>query len=308
MASSFSRRVGAAITHVIAREILDSRGRPTVEVDVKLSDGTTGRASVPSGASTGSHEAHELRDGDPARFGGLGVRRAVASVAETIAPTVTGRDPFDQAGLDAVLVDLDGTPDKSRVGANAMLGVSAAVARAAAASGGVPLWRHLIRDRIPVLPLPMVNIVSGGLHTVDGLGFQDFLVVPVGAGAYCEALETVYAVRAATSELLAERGLSTLKADEGGFGPTLNRPEEALDLLVEAIVKVGRRPGDDVALALDVAATHFFDGQRYRLPEESAPLSSQELASKLAGLAGRVIRSSRSRTVSPRTTGKGGPR
>ena len=178
------------IKQVVAREILDSRGRPTVEVDVKLSDGAAGRASVPSGASTGTHEARELRDGDPNRFGGLGVRRAVANVFETIAPAIGGWDPFDQAGLDAVLVQLDGTSDKSRLGANAILGVSAAVARAAATSEGVPLWRYLLRGKKPVLPLAMVNIVSGGLHATGGLAFQDFLVVPVGATSYGEALET----------------------------------------------------------------------------------------------------------------------
>jgi len=279
-----SRRQGAQIVQVLGREILDSRGRPTVEVDVTLSDGAVGRASVPSGASTGSHEAHELRDGDATRFGGLGVRRAVARVTDTIAPAVRGWDPFDQAGLDALLVELDATPDRSRLGANAMLGVSAAVARAAAASRGVPLWRHLLVDGSPLLPLPMVNILSGGLHATGGLAFQDFLVVPVGAESYSDALATVYAVRAATSDLLVERGLSTLKADEGGFGPPLEGPEAALDLLVAAIVKAGLRPGDDVALALDVAATHFFDGERYRLPEEKAPLSPGELTSKLEGL------------------------
>ena len=284
MSSVSHRHVIVAITQVVAREILDSRGRPTVEVDVKLSDGATGRASVPSGASTGSHEACEMRDGDPSRFGGLGVRRAVRNVTETIAPAVTGRAPFDQHGLDAVLVEIDGTPDKSNLGANATLGVSAAVARAAAASAGVPLWRHLVRDSTPLLPLPMVNIVSGGLHSTGGLIFQDFLVVPVGAETYSEALETVYAVRAATFELLSERGFSILKADEGGFGPALNRPEEALDLLEAAIVKAGRRPGDDVMLALDVAATHFFDGQHYRLPEEPAPFSAQELVATLERL------------------------
>ncbi len=269
MTSSLSRlHLGVAIAQVVAREILDSRGRPTVEVDVRLTDGAVGRASVPSGASTGSHEARELRDGDASRFGGFGVRRAVMNVSETITQAVVGRDPFDQPGLDAVLVEIDGTPDKSKLGANAMLGVSAAVARAAAASAGIPLWRHLAGDRTPVLPLPMVNILSGGLHSNGGLAFQDFLVVPVGATTYDEALETVYAVRAAAGDLLAERGLSILKADEGGFGPGLDRPEEALDVLVAAIVKAGRKPGDEVMLALDVAATHFFDGRHYRLPEE----------------------------------------
>ncbi len=285
MTSSLShRRPGVVIAQVVAREILDSRGRPTVEVDVRLTDGAVGRASVPSGASTGSHEAHELRDGDASRFGGFGVRRAVMNVSEMIAHAVTGRDPFDQPGLDAVLVEIDGTPDRSKLGANAMLGVSAAVARAAAASAGIPLWRHLAGDSTPVLPLPMVNILSGGLHSKGGLAFQDFLVVPVGATTYGEALETLYAVRAAAGDLLVGRGLSILKADEGGFGPALDRPEDALDLLVRAIVKAGREPGDEVMLALDVAATHFFDGRHYRLPEEQAPLSSEELVATLERL------------------------
>ncbi len=284
MSSVSHQHVSVVITQVVAREILDSRGRPTVEVDVQLSDGAAGRASVPSGASTGSHEACEMRDGDPSRFGGLGVRRAVRNVTETIAPVVTGRDPFDQPGLDAVLVEIDGTPDKSNLGANAILGVSLAVARAAASSAGVPLWRHLAGDSTPLLPLPMVNILSGGLHSKGGLIFQDFLVVPVASATYSEALETVYAVRAATFELLSERGLSILKADEGGFGPALNRPEEALDLLEAAIVKAGRQPGEDVMLALDVAATHFFDGRCYRLPHEPAPLSAQELVATLERL------------------------
>ncbi len=281
---SASRQATPEVVGVLAREILDSRGRPTVEVDVELSDGASGRASVPSGASTGSHEAHELRDGDPTRFGGFGVRKAVACVTRTIAPAIRGWNPFDQPGLDAVLVELDATADRSRLGANAMLGVSAAVARAAAASRGVPLWRHLLADESPLLPLPMVNVVSGGLHATGGLAFQDFLIVPVGAESYSEALATVYAVRAAASDLLVEKGLSNLKADEGGFGPPLDGPEAALDLLVASIVRAGRRPGDDVVLALDVAATHFFDGQGYKLLEGRAPLSAGELTSALERL------------------------
>jgi enolase len=278
---------GALVAKVKAREILDSRGRPTVEVDVELADGTVGRASVPSGASTGSHEAHELRDGEAGRFGGLGVRRAVAAVAETIAPAVIGRDPFDQEGLDGLLVELDGTPDKSKLGANATLGVSAAVVRAAAAFAKVPLWQLLAGERSPQLPLPMVNILSGGLHSSGGLSFQDFLAVPVGATSYGQALVDLHAVREATSGLLEERGLSTLKADEGGFGPALAGPEDALDLLVAAIAAAGLRPGDDIMIALDVAATHFFDGERYRLAEEEAPLSPDELTERLAGLVDR---------------------
>ena len=247
----------ATITGVWAREILDSRGRPTVEVDIELSDGSRGRASVPSGASTGRHEAHELRDGDHARYGGLGVRGAVVNVIETIAPAIVGCDPFDQPALDRLLIELDGTPDKSRLGANAVLGVSAAVARAAASARRLPLWRYLSRGREAVLPLPMVNIVSGGLHASGALTFQDFLIVPVGAASYREALEACHDVRAATGDLLVERGLSILKADEGGFGPALERPEEVLDLLEAAVRRAGRTPGSDVAFAIDVAASHF---------------------------------------------------
>jgi enolase len=246
------------ITRVWAREILDSRGRPTVEVDIELSDGSLGRASVPSGASTGRNEAQELRDGDHARYGGLGVRGAVGNVVETIAPAIAGCDPFDQPGLDRLLIELDGTPDKSRLGANAILGVSAAVARAAASARRLPLWRYLSRGGEAVLPLPMVNIVSGGLHASGALAFQDFLIIPIGAASYREALETGYDVRAATGDLLVERGLSILKADEGGFGPALVRPEAVLDLLESAVRRAGRIPGSDVALAIDVAASHFF--------------------------------------------------
>jgi enolase len=281
------RRRATRITQLWAREVLDSRGRPTVEVDVGLSDGSLGRASVPSGASTGRHEAHELRDGDEARYGGFGVRLAVRNVTDTIAPAIIGRDPVDQPGLDQRLIELDGTADKSRLGANAVLGVSAAVARAAALMEGVPLWRYLSRTADPALPLPMVNVVSGGLHATGALAFQDFLVLPVGAASYCEALEVVYAVRAAAGELLAERGLSVLKADEGGFGPALDRPEAVLDLLVSAIRRAGQRPGDDVALGLDVAASHFFDDGVYRLPDQPAPVPPEEVVDVLERLVDR---------------------
>jgi len=253
------------IASVLAREVLDSRGRPTVEVDLELTDGTLGRASVPSGASTGRHEASELRDHDASRFDGHGVLTAVARVQETIGPAVVGRSPFDQRQLDSLLIELDGTPDKSRLGANAILAVSIATARAAATSNRVPLWRHLGGGH--VLPLPMVNILSGGLHAEGGLAFQDFLVVPVGAGSFSEAIEMVFDVRAAAGDLLRERGLSALKADEGGFGPALPGPEAALDLLAAAADRAGRSLGDEIAFAVDVAATHFLDDCLYRLPE-----------------------------------------
>ncbi len=273
------------IESVTAREILDSRGRPTVEADVRLADGALGRASVPSGASTGLHEAVELRDGDVSRFGGFGVRGAVRNICETIGPVVIGRDARDQAGLDGALVELDGTPGKGRLGANALLAVSIATARAAAAEAGVPLWRHLGGGRA-LLPLPMVNIVSGGAHAPRGLAFQDFLVVPIGARRYSEAIETVYAVRAAAERLLDERGLTTLKADEGGFGPPLGDPGEALDLLEEATRLADRRPGEDVAFAIDVAASRFAADGAYELPGEGA-IDAGALVGRLEDLAAR---------------------
>ena len=273
---------GTRIEAVAAREILDSRGRPTVEADVRLDGGALGRASVPSGASTGRHEALELRDRDEMRFGGLGVRGAVRNVGEEIGPAVVGRDALDQAGLDAALVALDGTPGKERLGANALLAVSVATARAAAAARGLPLWRHLAGGQ-PILPLPMVNILSGGLHAAGGLAFQDFLVVPVGAGRYSEALEMVYAVRSATEVILTGRGLSTLKADEGGFGPALVRPEQALDLLEQATRRAGYRPGDEVAFAVDVAASHFAREGLYDLPHHG-PIGAPELVHLLEDL------------------------
>jgi enolase len=273
------------IASVRAREVLDSRGRPTVEVDLELTDGTLGRASVPSGASTGRHEARELRDHDPRRFGGHGVLAAVAHVRATIGPAVVGCSPFDQRRLDSLLIELDGTPDKSRLGANAVLAVSIAATRAAATSNRVPLWRHLGGGE--VLPLPMVNILSGGLHAEGGLAFQDFLVVPVVAGSFSEAIETVFDVRTATGDLLRERGLSVLKADEGGFGPSLPGPEAALDLLAAAVHRTGRSLGDEIAFAVDVAASHFFVDGLYRLPEAPAGADAAEMVDALERLVER---------------------
>ena len=271
------------IAAVVAREILDSGGRPTVEVDLALSDGSLARSSVPSGASTGRHEAHELRDNDPSRFNGNGVLGAVANIRDTIAPAVVGQSPFDQAQLDGLLIELDGSEDRSRLGANALLAVSTAVARAAAASRGLPLWQQLGGGTL--LPLPMVNIISGGLHAEGGLAFQDFLVVPLGASSFQEALEWCSAVRTATGELLAARGLPTLKAAEGGFGPRLADPRAARDLLTQAVARAGRSLGDEIAFAIDVAATHFHDGAAYRLPEESGKLDAAALVERLAALA-----------------------
>jgi enolase len=270
--------MAARIAGLEAREILDSRGRPTVEADLTLDDGTRARASVPSGASKGAHEAMERRDGDGGRYDGLGVRGAVEAVTGEIAAALTGRE-LDQRAVDNAIRDLDGTPDKSRLGANALLAVSLACARVAAASAGIPLWRHLAGDRRVVLPLPMVNIISGGLHAGGQLDFQDFLVIPVGAERFTRALEMVTAVHRATGQLLSERGLSTLKADEGGYGPRLGSHEQALELLDEAVTRAGLQPGDDVRYAVDVAASHFHDalGGVYRMRSEDRVCTADEL-------------------------------
>jgi enolase 1/2/3 len=279
----------ALIRRVAAREVLDSRGRPTVEVEVELSDGTRAAASVPAGASTGAHEARELRDGDPRRYRGLGVLTAVRNVVDVLGPAMVDRDAGDQAGLDSELTELDGTSDKSRLGANAILGVSLAVARAAAASEGVPLWRHLANGGRPLLPLPMVNVVSGAPHGNRALDVQDFLIVPVGATSYSEALETCVVIRAALEDALSARGLSTLKADEGGFGPELGSTEAALDVIVDAVAAAGREPGKDVAIALDLAATQLFDetSGAYAYGAERSALSADELIDLLDGWCGQ---------------------
>jgi enolase len=276
--------MSTSIQSVRAREILDSRGRPTVEVDVTLGCGQRGAASVPAGASRGRHEAIELRDGE-ARYRGFGVRRAVANVDDVLAPLIAGMDARRQADVDAALIDADGTADKSRLGANALLGVSLAVARAAAAAAGVPLWRHLGGDEARVLPLPMINLVSGGLHAGRHIDLQDFLVVPVGATTFRQALELSAEVHASAADLIAERGLSTLKADEGGFAPALDGNAAALELVVAAIERAGLRPGADVAIAVDVAASHFFDPERgvYTLDADDAVLDRDGLVDLLDG-------------------------
>jgi enolase len=272
-----------AIEAIRAREVLDSRGQPTVEVEIALTGGWSGRAIVPSGASTGRHEALELRDGDLHRYRGRGVLQAVHNVNEIIAPELKGADANEQQEIDGRLVALDGTANKSRLGANALLGVSLGVARAVAAAREKPLWLSLGGDRAHVLPLPMVNIISGGLHAGQNLDFQDFLVVPVGADTYSRALAMSVDVYQSTRELLAERGLSTLKADEGGFGPALAGNRAALDLLLEAVERAGYQPGKDIGFAIDVAATHFFDGERYRLATEGEVYDAPSLVELLAG-------------------------
>jgi len=273
----------ATVASVHAREILDSRGHPTIEVDVRLSDGSIGRAAVPSGASTGIHEALELRDGDTSRYGGKGVLRAVGNVNDRIAPKVTGCDALDQAALDHLLIELDGTPNKSGLGANALLGVSLAVARAAAASQSQPLYRYLDRDA-RTLPVPLMNVINGGLHADNPLDVQEFMIVPVGGTYFADALrmgvETFHALRA----LLRSRKLSTAVGDEGGFAPALRSTEEAIEVLLEAIRAAGYRPGADVAIALDPAASNLYRDGAYRFPGEGAQRRTDEMIAYYARL------------------------
>jgi enolase len=273
-----------AIVQVHAREVLDSRGQPTVEVEVRCRDGARGRAIVPSGASTGRHEAVELRDGDPTRYDGKGVRKAVANVRDLLTPRLLGLPATDQARVDRLLCEIDGTPDKSRAGANAILGVSLAAARAAAASQGVPLWRWLDADGLACLPLPMVNLISGGLHAGGNLDFQDFLLLPIGARTYSEALEMSVAVYRALSAVLTRHGFEgVLVGDEGGFGPRLHGNEQAVELILEAITAAGFAPGKDAALAIDVASTHFHRDGRYHLRADGGKvLTADEMTALLA--------------------------
>jgi len=267
-----------------ARELLDSRGNPTVEVDCLLSDGASGRAAVPSGASTGAFEAVELRDGGD-RYGGKGVRTAVSNVVDVIAPELVGLLASDQRAVDAALMRLDGTDDKSSLGANALLGVSLAVARAAASSAGLPLYAYLGGPNAHVLPVPMMNIVNGGAHADSNVDFQEFMIAPVGAPTFAEALRMGAETYHALKGVLKERGLSTGLGDEGGFAPDLPSNTEALDLILVAVERAGYRPGADIALAMDVAATEFHADGRYRLAGEGRELSSDEMVDFLAGLA-----------------------
>ncbi|HKS48016.1 MAG TPA: phosphopyruvate hydratase [Amycolatopsis sp.] len=258
----------AVIEQVGAREILDSRGNPTVEVEVALDDGTLARAAVPSGASTGEHEAVELRDGDASRYGGKGVERAVASVLNEIGPELIGIEAVEQRVVDQKLVDLDGTPDKSRLGANALLGVSLAVAKAAAESAELELFRYLGGPNAHVLPVPMLNILNGGAHADTDVDIQEFMIAPIGAESFREALRWGTEVYHSLKSVLKSRGLATGLGDEGGFAPSLSSNREALDLITTAIEKAGYTPGRDVALALDVAATEFFSDGTYTFEGE----------------------------------------
>jgi len=270
--------VKLSVRRLRALEILDSRGNPTLSVQAELSGGTTAEAQVPSGASTGRHEAVELRDGDPQRYFGRGCRRAAANVNEVLSPALQGLDAEDQAALDRRLIELDGTPDKSRLGANALLGVSCAVARAAARARGRPLWEHLRGSRKAVLPVPMVNILSGGLHAGRNIEFQDFLAIPHGFGSFSESLEAAVRIHRAAREVIEGRGLVfTGLADEGGWGPRLESNEAALDILVEAIDEAGFRPGEQVSIAIDVASSHFFRDGAYHLRSEGRVLGAAEV-------------------------------
>jgi enolase len=277
----------STIVTVRAREILDSRGNPTVEVDVILDSGVRGRAAVPSGASTGVHEALELRDHDPARYGGLGVRTAVRIIRETIGPVLHGRDPADQAGIDRTMIELDGTPNKSRLGANAVLGVSLATAQAAAADRGLPLFRSLSRSAAPMLPVPLMNILNGGKHADNGLDFQEFMVVPLGAAVFGDALRMGAETYHHLHQLLRDRGLATGVGDEGGFAPILADNDEALALLVSAIERAGYDPGRDLAIALDPAASNFFRDGRYVLGAGRDQRSSEAMIAYYEDLLGR---------------------
>ena len=272
------------IAKIHAREILDSRGNPTLEAEVTLADGSFGRAMVPSGASTGSKEAVELRDGDKTRYGGKGVRNAVGHVNTTIAQALAGFDG-DQAALDRRLVDLDGTENKGRLGANALLGVSLANAHAVAASKRMPLWQHLAGGREVSLPVPMMNIINGGAHADNNVDLQEFMVLPVGFDSFSEALRAGTEVFHALKSGLKGRGLSTAVGDEGGFAPDLRSNEEALETILEAIGKAGYHAGEDMMLGLDVAASEFFDNGKYHLTGEGKRLTGEQFVDFLAGWA-----------------------
>jgi enolase len=273
------------IARVHARQILDSRGQPTVEVEVELESGTVGRAAVPSGASTGAHEALELRDGDRGAYGGKGVLKAVANVQHEIARVLVGRDATDQATIDRFMIELDGTPTKARIGANAILGCSLAVAAAAANDAGLPLYRYIGGARAHRLPVPLMNIINGGAHADNNVDLQEFMIVPIGAGSFAEALQAGAEVYQALKGVLRARNLATGVGDEGGFAPSLASNREALDVIVEAISAAGYAPGADVALALDVAATEFFRDGAYHLEGEGRSLTPAQMVDFLEELA-----------------------
>jgi enolase len=279
------------ITDIRGREIIDSRGNPTVEADVLLDSGVRGRAAVPSGASTGTREAVELRDEDPKRYGGKGVLRAVEHINTVLRQALLGADPRDQGGIDARMIELDGTENKARLGANALLGVSLATAHAAAQDARTPLYRYLARlsgeQREPVMPVPMMNIINGGAHANNSLDVQEFMILPVGAPSFREAVRYGAEVFHALKRLLAARGLSTAVGDEGGFAPDLDSNEAALAIILEAIETAGYRPGRDIYLGLDVASSEFFKDGRYALESEKRRFSAAEFTAYLGDLAAR---------------------
>ncbi|WP_199553637.1 phosphopyruvate hydratase [Sandaracinobacteroides hominis] len=273
-----------AIVDLIAREILDSRGNPTVEVDCILEDGSLGRAAVPSGASTGAHEAVEKRDGDKGRYLGKGVRDAVAAVHGELSDVLIGLDAEEQEDIDAQMIALDGTPNKARLGANAILGVSLAVAKAAAEARGLPLYRYVGGTAARVLPVPMMNIINGGAHADNPIDFQEFMILPVGAESFSEGLRWGAEIFHTLKKELHDRGLSTAVGDEGGFAPNLSSAVEALDVILKAIEKAGYKPGDEVMLGLDCASTEFFKNGAYHMEGEGKLLSSDEMSAFLANL------------------------
>jgi len=274
-----------AIIHLHARQILDSRGNPTVEVEALLEDGSLGRAAVPSGASTGAHEAVEKRDGDKSRWLGKGVGEAVEAVKGEIAQTIIGMEAEDQGEIDAALIELDGTPNKARLGANAILGVSLAAAKAAADARGLPLYRYVGGVSAAVLPVPMMNIVNGGAHADNPIDFQEFMVMPVGAPTFAEALRCGAEIFHTLKKGLSDASLATAVGDEGGFAPNLASARDALDFIMRSVEAAGYRPGDDVVLALDCAATEYFRDGAYRMEGEGRTLSPAENADYLAALA-----------------------
>jgi enolase len=271
------------ISKIHAREILDSRGNPTLEAEVTLADGSFGRAMVPSGASTGTKEAVELRDGDKSRYLGKGVKKAVANVNTTIADALRGFDAADQAGLDSKLVNLDGTENKGRLGANALLGVSLANAHAMAASKRQPLWQHLAAGREVSLPVPMMNIINGGAHADNNVDMQEFMVLPVGCDSFAEALRCGTEIFHSLKSVLKAKGLGTAVGDEGGFAPDLKSNEEAIEVILEAIGKAGYKAGEDVLLGLDVASSEFFENGKYNLVGEGKRLTSEQFVDFMAG-------------------------
>ncbi len=273
----------SAIVDVIAREILDSRGQPTIEADVLLESGVLGRAAVPSGASTGTREALELRDGDNARYGGRGVLKAVENVNTEICEGIIGVDATEQSFVDKTLIDLDGTENKARLGANAILAVSLAVAKAAAEESGLPLHRYLGGAGSLAMPVPMMNVINGGAHADNSLDMQEFMIVPVGAPSFREALRYGSEVFQALKKLLVSRGLSTAVGDEGGFAPRLPKHEQAIKFVLEAIAAAGYEPGKQIALALDCASSEFYEDGEYALSAEGLSMSSEQFADYLAG-------------------------